>query len=127
MKITGPGSGAPPQGPGAADEAKGPAGKGFADELHKTDNAAGISRASETGAPTGATPSGATNVRDIGADLSAGRITPQAALDKVIDRVVSKQVGANAPAAVREKVEAALRQAIEDDPMLAEKVRGLGA
>jgi hypothetical protein len=57
----------------------------------------------------------------------AGRITPQAALERVIDRVVERQVGADAPASLREKVGEALRQALEDDPMLAEKVRALSS
>ena len=46
-------------------------------------------------------------------------------LNSVIDRVLDQQVGVNAPAAVREQVGTALRQALEDDPLLAEKLRAL--
>ncbi len=43
----------------------------------------------------------------------------------MIDRVVDKQLGTNAPAAVREKLRAALETAVADDPLLADKIRGL--
>jgi hypothetical protein len=38
---------------------------------------------------------------------------------------VEKQLGTNAPAAVREKVRAALENAVADDPLLADKIRSL--
>ena len=44
----------------------------------------------------------------------------------MIDREVEKQLGANAPAATREKLRAALEDAVADDPLLADKIRGLG-
>jgi hypothetical protein len=114
MKVSGPGSKLPPEGPGAADEANRPAGS-FADKVDKS--------ASD---PTAETRTAATRlVADISAELQAGRITPQIALDRVIDRVIDQQVGANAPAGVRDRVGAALRQALEDDPLLAEKLRSL--
>jgi hypothetical protein len=62
---------------------------------------------------------------DLAADLKAGKISPQAAVDRVIERVVDKQLGTNAPAAVREKLRAALETAVADDPLLADKIRGL--
>jgi hypothetical protein len=62
---------------------------------------------------------------DLAADLKAGKISPKAAVDRVIDRVVDKQLGTNAPAAVREKLRAALETAVADDPLLADKIRGL--
>jgi hypothetical protein len=65
-------------------------------------------------------------VSDIAADLKAGRISAGAALDKVIERVLDRQLGANAPAGIREKVGAALREALTDDPLLAAKVHSLG-
>ena len=40
--------------------------------------------------------------------------------------VIDKQVGTGAPAAVREKVRAALESAIADDPLLSEKIKALG-
>jgi hypothetical protein len=80
-------------------------------------------------APTGTTAKEAARATsataDLAADLRAGKISPQAAVDRVIDRVVEKQLGTNAPAAVREKLRAALETAVADDPLLADKIRGL--
>ena len=66
------------------------------------------------------------HVSDIGADLKAGKLTPQAAIDKVIERVLDRQVGSKAGTAIREKLSAALRESLADDPLLAAKVRALG-
>ena len=60
-------------------------------------------------------------------ELAAGRIDAKAALDRVIDRVIDRQIGPGAPAAVREKVRAALESAVADDPLLSEKIKALGA
>lgn len=68
----------------------------------------------------------ALHVSDIGADLKAGKLTPQAAIDKVIERVLDRQVGRKAGTAIREKLAAALRESLADDPLLAAKVRALG-
>jgi hypothetical protein len=123
MKISGPGAKPPGgidggvEGPGGPEKAgaQGVAGKGFAEKIER---GAEAGRAAETSAPG--------QVSDIGAELRAGRLTPAAALEKVIDRVIDQQVGANAPAAIREQVGAALRRALEEDPLLAEKLRALG-
>src|SRR5262245_15865625 len=121
MKISGPGSGAPPDAAGDVPEAKQTEGPGFADKLGPGTS---VDKAAASGATRAAEAAG--SVSDISADLKAGRITPDAALERVIDRVIDRQIGAGAPAAVREQVGAALRQALEDDPLLAEKVRALG-
>ena len=63
----------------------------------------------------------------IAGDLDTGRLTPAAAVDRVLEQVLAQQVGADAPAAVRERVRAALQDALENDPLLAEKLRRLGA
>jgi hypothetical protein len=65
-------------------------------------------------------------IADIGKALKAGQITPQAAIDRVVERIVAGKVGPNGPAAVREKISSALRQTLEDDPLLAAKIRALG-
>lgn len=122
MKIGGPGSKLPADAVGAPDEPAGAEGAGKAFAEQKTDPATRAVRAPEPG-PT----AGAGLVADIAADLGAGRISPQLAIERVIDRVVDRQVGSNAPPAVREAVGAALRQALEDDPLLAEKLRALHA
>ena len=113
MKISGPGGKLPPEAPGAPDEARRSGGPGFAEKV--------------AGQPVDPAPRTAAThlVADISADLKAGRITPQIALDRVIDRVVDQQVGAGAPPGVRERVSAVLRAALEDDPLLAEKLRTL--
>jgi hypothetical protein len=114
MKISGPGSKLPPEAPGAADETKRSGGSAFADKVAGQGQVAGASR-----------PAGTHPIAQVAADLSAGRITPQIALDRVIDQVIDHQVGRSAPPGVRERVSAALRQALEDDPLLAEKLKSL--
>jgi hypothetical protein len=127
-KVTGPGGGPPGNVPVAgADESRPAAGAdrptsatAFADKL----KSAGAPAAA-TGT-TGKEAARATSATaDLAADLKAGKISPKAAVDRVIDRVVDKQLGTNAPAAVREKLRAALETAVADDPLLADKIRGL--
>lgn len=65
-------------------------------------------------------------VNDLAADLKAGKLAPRAAIDKIVDRVVARQIGPETPAAVRDQVRAALQEAVESDPLLAEKLRQLG-
>jgi hypothetical protein len=62
----------------------------------------------------------------LAADLAAGRISASAAVDRVVQQVLDRQLGTNAPAAVRAKVETALRDALETDPLLGEKLKRLG-
>jgi hypothetical protein len=127
MKISGSGTPLPPEGAPApgVDEARGPGGK-FAEAVDRpaggaqSPDAARASQASGKAGPVGP-------VGDLVADLRAGKVSAQAALEKVIDRVLAQQVGRDAPAAVRERVETALRQALEDDPLLADRLRKLGA
>jgi hypothetical protein len=124
-KVTGPGGGPPGNVPvGGADEGRPAAAAdrpAFADKLKSTGapaamaDAAAKQAAGATGSPTA----------DLAAELKAGKISPQAAVERVIDRVVDKQLGTNAPAAVREKLRAALETAVADDPLLADKIRGL--
>jgi hypothetical protein len=120
-KVTGPGNGPPGNVPiGGPDEGR-PVEEGrapFADKL-KGAAPAGTSGPAAVAAPP------ATGVSDLAAALKAGKLSPQAAVDHVIDRIVDKQLGAHAPAAAREKLRAALESAVADDPLLAEKIRGL--
>lgn len=124
-KITGPGGAPPGNVPvGANDESRPAAGSvtgerpAFADKLK---SAGATTPASKADAPAAARSATA----DLAADLKSGKITPQTAVERVIDRVVDKQLGTNAPAAVREKLRAALETAVADDPLLADKIRGL--
>jgi hypothetical protein len=121
-KVTGPGNGPPGNIPVGGPEDSRPIAEGrapFADKL-KSGEAASVSGA--VGTSAAAAPSG---VADLAAALKAGKLTPKAAVDQVIDRVVEKQLGTRAPAAAREKLRAALETAVADDPLLAEKIRTL--
>ena len=129
-KVTGPGGGPPGNAPvGGTDESRPAAATerpssaapaAFADKLK---SAGAPTAAAGTTAKEAARAPSATS--DLAADLKAGKITAKAAVDRVIDRVVDKQLGTNAPAAVREKLRAALETAVTDDPLLADKIRGL--
>ena len=129
-KVTGPGGGPPGNVPvGGADEsrpttaAEGPASTASGAFADKLKSAGAPTAATGTAGPEAAR--AASPTADLAADLKAGKITAKAAVDRVIDRVVDKQLGTNAPAAVREKLRAALETAVADDPLLADKIRGL--
>jgi hypothetical protein len=130
MKISGTGPPLPPEEVPSADEVKGAAQGGFAEKLERGADPAAVEGAAEAGRPGQAVDPGRSAavgaVADIAADLRAGAISREAALDRVIDRVLAQQVGPDAPPAVRAQVAAALRQALEDDPLLAQKLRALG-
>lgn len=98
-------------------------GRAFADKL---ETARGASGAAASGAPTAAPVAGGVAVADLAAALRAGTLTGRGAVDQLVERIVARQVGPNAPAAVREQVKATLEDALENDPLLAEKLRGLG-
>ena len=127
-KVTGPGGappgGVPPGGVAGSDESR-PVAESrppFADRLKSAGAPGGATATTGKEAP-GATADLA--VDDLASQLKAGKISPQAAVDRVIDRVVDKQLGTNAPAAMREKLRTALENAVADDPLLADKIRGL--
>ena len=98
--------------------------KGFAQRLAQVSGADKASAATVT-QPT-ARAGKVSAVADIGKALKAGQIAPRAALDRVVERIVSRQVGVDGPAAIKKNLSAALRQTLEDDPMLAAKIRALG-
>jgi hypothetical protein len=125
-KISGPGGAPPsdvPPAPAKKAEIAGADAKAegaFADKLREAAAPRGAAGASAAEQARGIT-------AELAADLGAGKITPQAAIDRVIDRIVDKQVGADAPAAVRDRVRAALESAVADDPVLSEKIKALGS
>jgi hypothetical protein len=94
------------------------AGKAFAEKV------AGA-RPAEVAAVAPESRPGDVAVGDLAADLRAGKLTSRAAVDKILERVVARQVGAEAPAGVRDQIRAALQDAIETDPLLADKLRQL--
>jgi hypothetical protein len=123
MKVSKPLSGSVSGRPAGAPAPGGASAKGFADKLAKASESrkAGAATPTQPAAQAGKV----SGVADIARDLKAGKITPQAAIDRVVERIVARQVGAKGPAAVREQLSAALRRTLEDDPMLAAKVRAL--
>jgi hypothetical protein len=120
-KVSGPGGTPPsdvPPAPAQETEETRPTGA-FADKLRPAE--APVPPAGARGADEAP---GITS--DLAAELGAGKITPEAAVDRVIDRIVANQVGADAPAAVRDRVRAALESAVADDPVLSERIKTLG-
>ena len=137
MKINGPGQPPIPGTPGEettapAAEANRAAGASPSDKAEKR-STTGKSFAETVSGPAAAgaaAPSpidrpGGSAVHDLAAALRSGQLDGRAAVDKVIDRIVTAQVGPDAPTHVRDKVQAALRDALDDDPLLADKLRSL--
>jgi hypothetical protein len=130
IKVTGKGPGSPdPVAGKATDKAEGPrkaqegvgAGRTFAETL-ATGRAPASAGPAAAGSPDALT-------ADIAADLKAGKLDAQQALDKVVERVIDHQLrhlGPDAPAALRDQLRDALRDTVSSDPMLAERLRSLG-
>jgi hypothetical protein len=141
MKINGPGqpppvgaeavgpSSTPPGGPDTAGRASGAgsaagsevteAGRKFAENL--------AAKLEKTAAPSGPGSAGAMHgapvaLTDLVKEVEAGRLDARTAVDQLVERVVDAQLGPGAPAAVRDRVQAALRDALESDPLLAAKL-----
>lgn len=128
MKVTGPHTGAPPveteaakgkapvDGAQAGGVEKAGAGPTFAETL-----AAG--RAAPPASTRAQAPDALTS--DIAADLQAGKLDRQGALERVVERIIDRQLGADAPPALRAQLRDTLRETISNDPMVIEKLRGL--
>jgi hypothetical protein len=136
MKITGPQTpgvpGAEPdaaaKGPGASDKVSGTEGVHTATGPNKAERSFAETLAAGRTAPVSAPrATGAVDplTSDIAAELKAGKLAPEDALERVVERVLDKQLGADAPAALRDQVRNALRDTISSDPMLADRLRGL--
>jgi hypothetical protein len=118
MKIARPPTPSQPTGPNAA-KVSAPAGQAFATKLD------GVAKAGlGPQGPAAATKTSA--VADIGAELASGKMTPEAALDKLVEQILDQRVGKHAGPGVRAQVAQALRDSLADDPLLAAKVRSLG-
>jgi hypothetical protein len=65
-------------------------------------------------------------VADIAREVDAGKLSPQLALERVMDRVLDRHLDKSAPATTREHVRTALLDALDSDPLLAEKLAQLG-
>jgi len=101
------------------------AGKSFAETVAASGPAA-TSRPAPTAAAGSAVRPGGVSVRDLAADLDAGKLDARAVVDELVDRVLASQLGGDAPAGVRDQVRAALEDALDSDPFLADKIRQLG-
>ncbi|HEY2728407.1 MAG TPA: hypothetical protein VGK52_00610 [Polyangia bacterium] len=134
MKVTGPGSqagvpGAAPDAASAPDAVKGKAGTTGAEKPEGANRTFAETLGAGRPAPEAVPPrAGAADplTSDIAADLQAGKIDPKAALDRVVERVLDHQLGADAPATLRSQLRDALRNTISSDPFITERLRGLG-
>jgi hypothetical protein len=128
MKIRGSGPSAPTGAPEGSQGTQGTdktGGPNFADRLDKTTAAGATAAPEKASAPSGGPPRKLTG--DIGAKLEKGQISTNDALDQVVSRILDKQIAAGAPPTTRAKVETALRDALETDPVLTAKVRTLSS
>jgi hypothetical protein len=121
MKIRGPGSGQPTSGAGDASEVEKSGGKQFEGKLEKAQSVAGATaqKPVDPDRPK-------SFVSDIGEALESGAITPEAAVNQVVDRVLDNQLGANASPKLRSEVETFMRDKMETDPVLGAKIKSLG-
>jgi len=142
MKINGPGqppaigaegvgpSSTPPGGTDTADAAGAAnrigssanrevtdAGRKFADKFAEKMESTAAARG-----PEGAPRSAPVGLADLVKEVEAGRLDPRTAVDQLVERVVDAQLGPGAPAGVRDSVQAALRDALESDPLLVAKL-----
>jgi hypothetical protein len=122
MKITRPPKVAQSGSAAKASALAGAKGKVFASKLASAERGAGAA----SGAEKIANARNLSTVTEIGADLKAGKLTPQAALERVVEQVVNRQLGKAASPARRALLATMLRETLADDPLLAAKVRALG-
>jgi hypothetical protein len=130
MKISGSGPIPPPPDETPATrpgKAEGTA-EAFAKHLDGTAGPEGPAAAEARGAAGPAQadgPAASDPVRSVAADLRAGRITPEQAVDRLVESTVSRRVGVQAPEAVRERLRASLVDLLAHDPHLADLVKRL--
>lgn len=130
MKIRGSGPVAPPpdEPPASRPGKAAGAADAFAKQLDGS-AAVGGPAAADAGAPAGAARAAgaapADPVRNVAADLRAGRITPQQAVDRLVEQTLSRRAGPQAPEAVRARLRASLVGLLASDPHLADLVKRL--
>jgi hypothetical protein len=126
INRTGPGGPLGPTGDSPdVEKAQKTGGAGFADKLDKSAATGGAAPAAGQGPVAGAQLGKPSLVADIAADLKAGKITPEVAVDRAMARVLDTHVGSDAPAGLRTKVEDALKEAVASDPVLQGKIEKL--
>jgi hypothetical protein len=127
MKVTGPKAGAPGTEPEAIKSPEAPGPKAAGPEAANKKSFAETLAAGRAG-PTpdpGQVRGAETLTAHIAADLKAGKLAPEAALDRVVELVLDQQLGTDAPVALRDQLRDALRDTISSDPFLTERLRGL--
>jgi hypothetical protein len=107
--IGGPGGVGGPGRPGGVGGPDGPDGPGGPDGPEGPDRAAGAGGIAAAAAPT------ADPLSARAADVAAGRLTPQAALDQLIDQTIAPELGAAERAELREMI----IDLVANDPHLA--------
>jgi hypothetical protein len=126
INRTGPGGPLGPTGDSPeVDKLEKTGGKGFADKLDKSAATGSVAPTGGQGPVAGAQLGKASLVADIAADLKAGKISPEVAVDRAMARVLDSHVGPDAPAGLRTKVEDALKEAVASDPVLLGKIEKL--
>lgn len=100
--IGGPGGVGGPKGPG------GPQGPDDVDDVHDA------SEVGDVGQVAGTAPAG--NIDALAADLAAGRLTPQQAVDRLVDEIAGTQ---ELDASERAELEELMHDLIKNDPNLA--------
>jgi hypothetical protein len=126
MKISGVGPQGVPEGAAPPERTEGARPEEtFAERLARGTSPAAAATESARSAADASGTAGVGPVAQIIADLQAGKIDARTAMDRVVESVLSAQVSPGAPAEVRDQVRSALHQALEEDPMLARKLRAL--
>lgn len=119
MKVSGP------KGPGPAPELEKPTKKAeTADALGAPDFSQALQTEPVEKASQVATSEASAAVAEVTAKIKAGELTGAQAAELLIDAVVRQTAERLAPA-LRQRLRAALQEIVENDPVLAEKVRHL--
>lgn len=117
--IKPPGGPKPPIDPAAAESSQGPS---SADRSERFQEALG---ATETPATSASTASSATELDSVVADLKAGRIDADAAVERLIADALQGPMASLLDDAGKAELEAHLRATLEDDPNLSALVRDM--
>ncbi len=99
--------------PGAADRAGGPSFREALDQAGGAERSQGVSAGATAGAVT------ADPISELAQAVRAGALSPEQAIERLVDRAVSA-VGAQLSQAERAELGAVLRSALQSDPALSE-------
>ena len=135
MKVTGAGPGLPSAdaAAGGIDATSGSAAAAGNEQVGGVGagEASGVSGTTHTDAAHATSESGRAAemrhlVADLGADVTAGRLSPEAAVETLVSRVLDQRAGGVTPnPAVRAQLEAALRATLAEDPFVGAQLAAL--